>query len=254
MSFFRGPNGRILVSADIASRFLRRFYAYIWGEGKRAFLDLPQGARIRSAAYHWYRPDSRPGTKNRPSIGAIETIAFWSGIPVSEWIGDESSLRRSGAKSSRVSLRPRLVSSLRHRDAGRKRLRRGRRNERGSIASRPDFHPRRRKSGGLRKRDSPGSTGRRLGSDTLTRPALSAHTTSLKDVEMNRFDRVKDFIIIRDEIEGALDQIYLFAQDGCPEDSLIPAAIAEIEARIKGNLESIEIIVGDLYGEPIENE
>lgn len=71
---------------------------------------------------------------------------------------------------------------------------------------------------------------------------------------MNRLDRVKDFIIIRDEIEGSLDQIYLFAQDGCPEDSLIPAAIAEIEARIKGNLESIEIIVGDLYGEPIEEQ
>lgn len=92
MSFFRGPNGRVLVSADVASRFLRRFYAYIWGEGKKAFLDLPQGARIRSAAYHWYRPDSRPGTKNRPSIGAIETIAFWSGIPTAEWIGEKSSL------------------------------------------------------------------------------------------------------------------------------------------------------------------
>lgn len=71
---------------------------------------------------------------------------------------------------------------------------------------------------------------------------------------MNRLDRVKDFWIIREEIEGALDQIFMFAQDGCPEDSIVPAAIAEMEDRIKGNLESIEIIVGDLYGEPIEEQ
>ena len=71
---------------------------------------------------------------------------------------------------------------------------------------------------------------------------------------MNRLDRVKDFWIIREEIEGALDQIYLFAEDGCPEDSIVPSAIAEISDRIKGDLESIEIIIGDLYGEPIEDE
>lgn len=71
---------------------------------------------------------------------------------------------------------------------------------------------------------------------------------------MNRFDRVKDFWIIRDEIEGFLDQIFFFAQDGCPEDSIAPAAILEVADKIKGDLESIEIIVGDLYGSPIEEQ
>lgn len=71
---------------------------------------------------------------------------------------------------------------------------------------------------------------------------------------MNRLDRVRDFWIIREEIEGFLDQIFFFAEDGCPEDSIAPAAILEVAAKIKGDLESIEFIIGDLYGEPIEEQ
>lgn len=66
---------------------------------------------------------------------------------------------------------------------------------------------------------------------------------------MNRYERMKDFGVIRDEIEDLLDQIWVYAWDGCPEGSIVPGCIKEVQDKIRERLQSLEIIAGELYGQ-----
>lgn len=50
---------------------------------------------------------------------------------------------------------------------------------------------------------------------------------------MNRYERMKDFGVIRDEIEDLLDLIWVYAWDGCPEDSIVPGCIKDVQDKIR---------------------